>query len=1572
MDANLKKILKAVTLEFRHALEGRYDNDGNWHPGDLETRLAAIGVWRDRPPKPVDELPHLPDEDKHARKLVDAYLKLREEAGESQSDSVAEFVRETAYTWANRLLALRCMESRELIDEAILQKEAYGGRSLEHHRLAQREPELCTGEDDGRFEMLNRVFAKQAEHLPMLFDPQAPGVALRPSPAVLKRCMALLSGTETVRSHDPATDEMFKAPDALGWAYQYWNIEEKERVFRKVRTQTGTKVEGADIVPATQLYTESYMVQFLVQNSLGATWMGMHPGSKLYEQWDYYVCDADRAPVDLKPVRELTFLDPACGSGHFLLEAFDLLYAMYEEEGELTEPETICDAILTQNLYGIDIDARAVQIAEAALWMKAAERVFDYEGVPTNLVAAVSSHLTGPHWDEFLAGFEKEPSVARVLRTFGESMEHIDELGSLARPNEELKKIIADEHAIWEKQVREKKEANYLFPEMREDSLSGTLPFEEISDEQFGHRLFSRARMALDSFTAAARDRGEFHDQFLGNEVSTGFKLLDLLAQSYDIVTANPPYMGSPSMGERVRTHLRVWFALGANDLFAAFILGCCRYARENGTIAMVTQQAWLFLRDYAKLRTSGGEGVLDRNHLELVAPLGPNAFEEISGEVVSPALFILRKRSPENESCITGIRVNQRAEWLHKAKMLADGAREGAALHAITFRDLQSLPEAPVVFWLGGQLFELLQSESRVSGTFDVRQGLATTDDPRFVRWWWEVSNTRRWYRFVKGGGYMKWWGFNDSRVDWERDGTRLKLYVVEKKANKHWSRRLASSDYYFRTGATYSDVASGCLGARVLPNSSLFAASSPGIFANRAIDWDSSAALAFFNSRIATFLARTTSPNPMHFSVGYVANLPFTPTDDPDFAALVSEVIRLKRELTAQPLASEEHEPNLKEMVSVAATISTRHVKQCAVLLIEALLESRICDLFALDAAAREALSTAMGTHAGAYCCDSDEVDWTVLGDVVSRDVLEVLRTSICPEHDAKEQTKPESSRPGDDEVSSSEDEDGVDVYNQCHPFPSEFVLEELAHQEQLNPLSLLARIQYSDEYAHIVDTAREEEWYLRAAEAVLALLGHQSAEFTRTHPGMADRDGIIPLAKYIEGDVSLALQIREYWQSTFKSEGDSVERDFTNTTGLTLAEWAGGHFFERHCTEFNGRPVAWHVRTVSRTEPTYACLVYYHRLDGDIVLKIQKQAEDLRKSFDVELRGILTTPIDSRSDRQEQRRFELDGRLEELREFDATLEDLAVSGFGPDSLTPTLRQQAIDDATLALKCHWLKRLNSFVADSVLSNWQDSAAKAEIHDNLPDWISQAVTHLQHHCVTVGIKPPKAKDVGDEPTSAELASLICGEASDMLIGSLTCACDVWWKTFDATVLAPLKAEIKVINEERDEIKTRLESDPLPEADEVMELKLRDKELLAKRRPLNAKLKRLKDNAKKIREDIEAWRSDEPLEWESWLGEQPLFDEVASIDGTRPAPTTIAEFVAQESAYIPDINDGVRVNIAPLQSAGLLAADVLSSTQDVNKAIADRAEWRADERRWVREGKLPQPGWWPEDEGNEA
>ena len=363
MDPKLKKILRGISLEIRRLLEGHYDDHGKWHAGDLEQRLNQMGLWRDRTAKPIEEL-RLSPEDEAARRLVDGYLKLREEAGVGREEAVSEFVRESAYTWANRLFALRCMEARGIIDEVILQKDAYGGRSLVHNRFGKKNPQACVGADDGLFAVLFEEFTQRTQELPVVFNPNSRAVALRPSIAALKRNIALLSGRERAPGQEAATDEVFAAPDSFGWAYQYWNADEKDRVFEMVRTKKGAKIQGADIIPATQLYTEPYMVKFLVQNSLGALWMGMHPDSKVCDHWEYYVKDADRAPVTRKPVREITFLDPAQGSGHFHLEAFDLFYAMYAEEAAREERTLTPRGLRARGFLAISTSKGAITVRD--------------------------------------------------------------------------------------------------------------------------------------------------------------------------------------------------------------------------------------------------------------------------------------------------------------------------------------------------------------------------------------------------------------------------------------------------------------------------------------------------------------------------------------------------------------------------------------------------------------------------------------------------------------------------------------------------------------------------------------------------------------------------------------------------------------------------------------------------------------------------------------------------------------------------------------------------------------------------------------------------------------------------------------------------------------------------------------------------------------------------------------------------------------------------------------------------------------------------------------------------------
>lgn len=430
---------------------------------------------------------------------------------------------------------------------------------------------------------------------------------------------------------------------------------------------------------------------------------------------------------------------------------------------------------------------------------------------------------------------------------------------------------------------------------------------------------------------------------------------------------------------------------------------------------------------------------------------------------------------------------------------------------------------------------------------------------------------------------------------------------------------------------------------------------------------------------------------------------------------------------------------------------------------------------------------------------------------------------------------------------------------------------------------------------------------------------------------------------------------------------SESEHLEIELRESIGKSIEAWVDSDFFKRHASDFNKRPIAWHLKmqeTIGRERIGISTLLYYPSLSVGTLPAIQSQhIRPQRQRYETEIRGIESVPQAARSERQQERLSELTDLIAELRIFDERLEEVSRSGFGPDKFRPQLRQYAIDDAMLCLKAQWLHKLSGAICVGPLAGWRGKANGSKLHPSLAQWIEDSMSRLGRHCSAVGPSAPKAEILHDDPTSAVLASLICRKPDEMLQSALKLACIDWWRPLAEAVLAPIRAQIKAA---KDELKALKEED-YGKAEDPFK---RRKEIDARTKELKDDIKRWERDlnektaaADKLRDEIMAWKCPEARTWEDWLAAQPMYDAISGLDGVHQSPQTVAEWVAQESAYAPDINDGVRVNIAPLQKAGILAAEVLAA-KDVDKAIADRAEWRADERHWCREGKLPQPGWW--------
>jgi hypothetical protein len=773
------------------------------------------------------------------------------------------------------------MEARGLIDEVILQKDAYGGRSLQHQRLARKEPERCSGEDEGLFAVLLDEFGLRAKEFPLLFDPKAPEVSVRPSIAALKRCIALLSGTLAAKGQVAATDEVFTAPDALGWTYQYWNTEEKDRVFEKVRTKKGAKIEGAEIIPATCIYTEPYMVKFLVQNSLGAMWMGLNPGSQLCREWEYYVRDVGHTPVAKKSVSDITFLDPACGSGHFLIEAFELFYAMYAEEGALDDPVKICDAILARNLYGIDIDERAVQIAAVALVMKAKEKAPKF--VPRN-VNLVATNIRLPAGDEQLEAFlRKHPEDAPLnpaLLAIFEGLAHADELGSLLQIEEPVEKELRALQARCEA-AGSPMEQFALWGAL-ENSVQGKLPTGVATYEAWEQRTLVRIRKEFDAEAHGA----DLAVAFFGEAAGKGVSLVDMLTRRYDVVAANPPYMGRPTQGRTLRDFLETRYGSGCDDLWAAFCLR--QQSLAASTVAMVHQDALLFVDSFSDLRAR----LIEDRALSLCCHVGPHGFDDISGEKVSVCLSIIRRQDerPTSPGKCTFLDIADGRSAADKQRVLRNVITDRCSDERRFIHPLSAFSQVPgsrFAYRLSGAALDGFGKRRALVGEkVHFCNGMFTAYDDRFLRRRFEVAASPRWKPYAK---YPKGRAHFDGSamfvVDWREGGDLVRLFRKE----RGQSYTLPGEEHFDRAGIALPRT--GDFHSMLLPGSCAFDTETMGGFPK---DLPPARLAAFFWAPATRFILDALEPG-FHTSLQVIRLLPLPAALCDEISCIDGEVEKL-----------------------------------------------------------------------------------------------------------------------------------------------------------------------------------------------------------------------------------------------------------------------------------------------------------------------------------------------------------------------------------------------------------------------------------------------------------------------------------------------------------------------------------------------------------------------------------------------------------------------------------------------------------------------------------------------------
>ncbi len=877
MDQETRNQLQTATQELRQLLETEFSEQLGGTFDILPSGTIA--------PEPG---PHLNERQRLTRqKLVEAIEHLVD-GGKKPKEAVEDYIREAAFTFLNRFVALRMLEARGLLQPCV----SKGDQSSGFKEFCGLAPGLASLPDGGYRLYLECLFDELSVEIKVLFNRRDAASLLWPRRPALVKLLEILERN--------GLSSAWSADETIGWVYQGFNAEELERAFREARL-SGKKFEARDIPAVTQLFTQRWIVRYLVENTLGRFWVDMHPDSEIAASYDYLVpLDGERS-TPLKSVRDIRLLDPSCGTMHFGLVAFDLFADMYREEikhaGQPGWPkrppvasnEDIPAAILANNLHGIDIDNRAVQLSALTLYLKAKALNPNVRLTETRLACADVHMLNGGHLAEFLevAGLDKRPIYGRVLKALQQRLQDAEQLGSLLRLEEEIRELIDKERQLYQKEGRQADLFGWSKDQFESDA--GRREFWETLEIQIGQ--------ALDAFAREQAEHGNDQSYFAG-ETTKGLRLLDVLSKRYDVVVTNPPYLSARKMNARMKKLVADSYKAAKGDLYAAFILRCIELAAETGRVGMLTMHSFMFISSYEELRNQ----VRAKVAVDTLAHAGPALFSVGNPGTLQTAAFVLRREPNEearNASVGTYFRLVKQPDAESKRQRFeqaVDNLRSGNSdsnVYRYQQADFDAIPGSPWVYWITPGIRSIFGRYSKLGDISGTHCGMTTSDNFRYLRFWWEVGienvnrscltrndareSGARWFPYMKGGGFQRWYGKQSHVVNWHDDGSEIR--------NSPSFPRAANR--YFNCGVTWTEMGTGRFSARFSPGGFVFDVKGSCAFPN-----DPFAMLAVLNSSFSHYALSLLNPT-VSKQVGDVARIPVPNMVDAQFNELVMEAI-------------------------------------------------------------------------------------------------------------------------------------------------------------------------------------------------------------------------------------------------------------------------------------------------------------------------------------------------------------------------------------------------------------------------------------------------------------------------------------------------------------------------------------------------------------------------------------------------------------------------------------------------------------------------------------------------------
>ena len=794
-------------------------------------------------------------EDSAARRENSAAIKkLEEQISEHGKDQVIEKI---AYIWFNRFCALRFMDVNR-----------YTRIGLVSPVEGQFQPEILAEAKMGHIDeesvpekIRQQIFALLGGTAPSQ-DPQAEAYRLllvaacndyhKAMPYLFERIADytellmpddLLSGNSILAyTREAMTPNICQDVEVIGWLYQFYISEKKDKVFEDLKKNK--KISPENIPAATQLFTSHWIVRYLVENSLGRLWMLNRPDSKIFKNMkdqgkECYYIEPSEPEIDFLRINkpeDLKLCDPACGSGHMLVYAFDLLYAIYEEEG--VDPSEIPEKILTHNLFGIEIDERAGELAAFALTMKARakQRRFFRKPVQPNICVLQVIHFDETEINEYM-DFVGQDIFTLGLKTTLSQFEEADNFGSLIRPE------VTNVQGILE-----------------------ILDTKDVSSHLFYSLTHAKVLQVL--------------------------KQADYLSPKYHVVIANPPYMGGKGMNGRLGTWLKDNYPDVKSDLFSAFIVRNTELTMPKGQLGFMTPFVWMFISSYEKLRSY----LINKKTITSLLQLEYSGFD---GATVPICTFTVENahkpdlkggyvrlsdfRGSENQAPKTLEAIqNSNCGWFYRASAA----------------DFKKIPGNPIAYWFSDNAANNCVIHPTLGQFSEAKSGMSSCNSDLFLRQWFEVTSLRinrtarshldankstaKWYPYNKGGSNRRWFGYNDVVINWLNEGKDIKNFVIDNPKDPnttHWSRRLFNLEYFFKKGLTWSAVTSGRFSCRIVLNGIILGTGSKTLYDIQSNQEE--IVFSLLNTNVTSYYLSVFSPT-LNFETGDVVKIPVIKTID------------------------------------------------------------------------------------------------------------------------------------------------------------------------------------------------------------------------------------------------------------------------------------------------------------------------------------------------------------------------------------------------------------------------------------------------------------------------------------------------------------------------------------------------------------------------------------------------------------------------------------------------------------------------------------------------------------------